>query len=48
MKLSELEIDNLKVGTEAFSIYDDKIITDIVYDDIKDDQKCHKLCLVFW
>ena len=43
MKLSELEIDNLKGGTEAFSIYDDKIITDIVYDDIKDDQKCHKL-----
>lgn len=47
MKLSELEIDNLKVGTEAFSIYDDKIITGIVYDDIKADQKCHKWCLVF-
>lgn len=47
MKLSELEINNLKVGTEVFSIYDDKTITDIVYDDIKDDRKCHKWCLVF-
>ena len=34
MKLSDLELDNLKVNEPALSIYDDNIITSVVYDGI--------------
>lgn len=47
MKLSELELDNLKVGEPASSMYDDKIITEVVYSDIRDDGNCNKWCIVF-
>ena len=47
MKLSDLELDNLKVKEPALSIYDDNIITSVVYDGIKDDMKNNKWCIVF-
>ena len=47
MKLSDLELDNLKVKEPAISIHDDNIITSVVYDGIKDDMKNNKWCIVF-
>ena len=47
MRLSDLEVENFKVKEPANSIYDDEFITDIVYGDIRDDEKNNEWCIVF-
>ena len=47
MKLSELEVETFKVGESANTIYDDSLITDVVFSGISDDLKNNKWCIVF-
>ena len=47
MKLSELTVENFKVGEPANSIYDDSLITDVIFSDIEDDLRINKWCIVF-
>ena len=47
MKLSELTIETFKVGEPANTIYDDKLITDVVFSGVSDDLKNNKWCIVF-
>ena len=47
MKLSELEVETFKVGEPANTIYDDSLITDVVFSGISDDLKNNKWCVVF-
>lgn len=47
MKLSELNLDNLKVGEPAISIYNDEFITRIVYDGMRDNGIYNDWCVVF-
>lgn len=47
MKLSELNIEELKIKEPAFSIYDDNFITKVVFGNISDDNKNNIWCIVF-
>ena len=47
MKLSELEVENLKIKEPAESIYDDAFITDVVYGNLSDDGNYNEWCIVF-
>ena len=47
MKLSDLSIENFKVGEAVNSIYDDSLITNVVFSGINDDFKNNKWCIVF-
>ena len=42
MKLSELEVETFKVGEPANTIYDDKIITDVVFSGVSDNLNNNK------
>ena len=47
MKLSELVIEDFKVGEKAVSIYDDSFIGDVVFDGVLDNLNNNKWCIVF-
>lgn len=47
MKLSELSVENFKVGESVNTIYDDSLVTNVVYSGINDDFKNNKWCIVF-
>ena len=47
MRLSDLMVEPFKVGEPANSIYDDKVITDVVFEGITDDLRKNKWCIVF-
>ena len=47
MKLSDLDIEEFKVGEPANSIYDDAFITEVVFGGISDDLRNNRWCIVF-
>ena len=47
MKLSELEVENLKIREPAESIYDDVFISEVVYGNLSDDNNYNEWCIVF-
>ena len=47
MKLSQLTVETFKVGEPANTIYDDSLITDVVFSGISDNLKNNKWCIVF-
>ena len=47
MKLSQLTVESFKVGETANTIYDDSIITDVVFSGVSDNLKNNKWCIVF-
>ena len=47
MKLSQLTVEAFKVGEPANTIYDDSLITDVVFSGISDNLKNNKWCIVF-
>ena len=47
MKLSELEVEDLKVKEPATSIYDDAFISDVVFGNMGDNNENNDWCIVF-
>ena len=47
MKLSELTVESFKVGEPANTIYDDTLITNVVFSGVSDDLSNNKWCIVF-
>lgn len=47
MKLSQLTVESFKVGEAANTIYNDSLITDVVFSGVSDNLKNNKWCIVF-
>ena len=47
MKLSQLTVESFKVGEAANTIYDDSLITDVVFSGVSDNLKNNKWCIAF-
>ena len=47
MKLSELTVESFKIGEPANTIYDDTLITDVVFSGVSDNLNNNKWCIVF-
>ena len=47
MKISQLTVESFKVGEAANTIYDDSLITDVVFSGVSDNLKNNKWCIVF-
>lgn len=47
MKISQLTVESFKVGEKANTIYDDSLITDVVFSGVRDNLKNNKWCIVF-
>ena len=47
MKISQLTVESFKVGEKTNTIYDDSLITDVVFSGVRDNLKNNKWCIVF-